>query len=101
MIFILSAPTHPQAKGRVERANGILQDRLVKELRLRNISSIEAANVFLPEYRVDYNRRFAKAPKNPLDAHRTLDQSHDLERILSIHDTRKVSKSRNRQRSPC
>ena len=83
----------PQAKGRVERANSTLQDRLVKELRLRNISSIQAANAFLSEYRADYNRRFAKAPKNPLDAHRALDHSHDLERILSIHDTRKVSKS--------
>lgn len=83
----------PQAKGCVERANGILQDRLVKELRLRKISSIEAANTFLPEFRKDYNRRFAKAPKNLTNAHRTLDCKHDLERILSIHDTRKVSKT--------
>ncbi len=49
----------PQAKGRVERANGILQDRLIKELRLRRIDDIKTANIFLPEFMMDYNRRFA------------------------------------------
>ena len=52
----------PQAKGRVERANGTLQDRLVKEMRLAGISTIEAGNAFLPAFMADYNRRFAKAP---------------------------------------
>lgn len=51
-----------QAKGRVERAHLTLQDRLVKELRLRGICTIEAANGFAEEYIADYNRRFAKAP---------------------------------------
>lgn len=83
----------PEAKGRVERANGTLQNRLVKELRLREISTIEEANAFLPEYMKDYNRRFSVEPQNSSDAHRALNKSHNLERILSIYDTRKVSKT--------
>jgi hypothetical protein len=49
----------PQAKGRVERMNKTLQDRLVKELRLRGISTMEAGNAFLPGFMADYNQRFA------------------------------------------
>jgi len=56
-IDILCANT-PAAKGRVERAHLTLQDRLVKELRLRGISDLEAANAFAPEFIADYNRRF-------------------------------------------
>jgi hypothetical protein len=52
----------PQAKGRIERLWGTLQDRLVSELRLRGIRTREAANGFLPEFRADFNRRFAHAP---------------------------------------
>ena len=52
----------PAAKGRVERAHQTLQDRLVKELRLQQISSIEAANAFMPTFMAEYNARFAKAP---------------------------------------
>ena len=48
----------PQAKGRVERAFGTLQDRLVKELRLAGISSIEAANAWLPDFLASHNARF-------------------------------------------
>ena len=58
----------PQAKGRVERANQTLQDRLVKELRLRGIDDIESANAFLPEFITDYNQRFSwpqKPPRTP------------------------------------
>ena len=54
----------PQAKGRVERANQTLQDRLVKELRLRGISDMEAGNAYLPEFREDFNRRFAVPPRS-------------------------------------
>lgn len=50
------------AKGRVERAHLTLQDRLVKELRLRGISSVDAANDYADEFMTNYNRRFAKAP---------------------------------------
>jgi len=59
-----------QAKGRVERANKTLQDRLVKELRLAGVSTMEAGNAFLPGFVADYNARFAKAPANPRDLHR-------------------------------
>jgi hypothetical protein len=53
------------AKGRVERVHLTLQDRLVKELRLQDISSIEAANAFMPRFIEDYNARFAKEPRDP------------------------------------
>jgi len=62
----------PQAKGRVERMNGVLQDRLVKELRLAGISDLARANRFLEnQYLRAFNRRFARTPASPLDAHRT------------------------------
>lgn len=57
-----------QAKGRVERANLTLQDRLVKELRLRNISTREAANAYAPSFIADFNRRFGKPPRSDHDA---------------------------------
>ena len=60
-IEILCANTS-QAKGRVERAHHTLQDRLVKELRLASISTMEAANAFLPAFVQTYNARFAKPP---------------------------------------
>src|ERR1700688_4461380 len=66
-----------QAKGRVERANGTLQDRLVKEMRLSGIDTIEAGNAFLPAFIDDYNARFAKAPLEDRDVHRTLVVGHD------------------------
>jgi transposase len=62
-IQIICANT-PQAKGRVERANLTLQDRLPKELRLRGISDWDAGNLFLPDYMDDFNRRFAVQPKS-------------------------------------
>ena len=82
----------PQAKGRVERANGILQDRLIKELRERNISSIEAGNLFLEEFRLSYNKKFAVEPANPNNAHRQLIISHDLEHLCMIEEERILSK---------
>ena len=68
----------PEAKGRVERANGTLQDRLVKELRLRGLNDPVAATPFLPEFMADYNRRFAKPPAVAYDAHRPLRPEDDL-----------------------
>lgn len=59
-----------QAKGRVERMNRTLQDRLVKELRLANISDMEGGNAFLPAFIERYNDRFAVAPTRPDDLHR-------------------------------
>lgn len=83
-----------QAKGHVERANQTLQDRLVKELRLRNISSIDEANAYAPEFIKDYNLRFAVTPSSTQDAHRILhSDSARLKQILSIHTKRKLSKN--------
>ena len=64
-IDIVCANT-PQAKGRVERAHLTLQDRLVKELRLRSISTPEAGNAYLPVFRADYNQRFGREPLSPM-----------------------------------
>ncbi len=89
-IDIICANT-PAAKGRVERAHLTLQDRLVKELRLCDISDIESANAFAPEFIADYNRRFARVARSEHDAHRPLHRSDDLERIFSWQETRKVS----------
>ncbi len=84
----------PQAKGRVERANQTLQDRLVKELRLEGISSMEEGNAFLPSFMADYNRRFAVAPASEEDAHRSvLHDAEELDLILRRHETRKLSKN--------
>jgi transposase len=83
----------PQAKGRVERANETLQDRLPKELRLRGISSWEAGNAFLPEYMADFNRRFAAQPRSTLDAHRPLTAQDDLARLFRWQETRILSKN--------
>jgi hypothetical protein len=64
-------PAHsPQAKGRVERVNATLQDRLVKELRLAGISSIAEANAMLDAFARDYNNRFAREPLRSANAHR-------------------------------
>jgi hypothetical protein len=64
----------PQAKGRIERAFGTLQDRMVKELRLAGVSSIAAANAWLPEFITAYNTRFGRDPANAKDLHRPLAQ---------------------------
>jgi len=84
----------PQAKGRVERANQTLQDRLVKELRLRGIDNMERANAFLPEFKIDYNRRFALAPASDEDAHRpVVHTTRELDLVLCEHSVRTLSKN--------
>jgi hypothetical protein len=83
----------PAAKGRVERAHQTLQDRLVKELRLRGISTIEAANAFMPTFIADYNGRFGKAPRDAHDAHRPVRTDEDLDSIFCWRELRKVTKS--------
>lgn len=83
-----------QAKGRVERLNKTLQDRLVKELRLAGISDIENANKFLSEFISKHNQKFAVEPKEKNDAHRPLNFSDDeLNTIFSIQTTRTASKN--------
>ena len=84
----------PQAKGRVERANQTLQNRLIKEMRLKGICSIEEANAYLPEFIEKYNKRFAKPPHHPEDAHRPLLQTQsELNLIFSHHHHRILSKN--------
>jgi hypothetical protein len=59
------AARSPQAKGRIERLGATLQDRLVSELRLRGIATVEAAQAYLPEFIADFNRRFGRPPAAP------------------------------------
>lgn len=96
----MSVPNRPhwvhltaQAKGRVERANGTLQDRLVKALRLAGISTIEAANEFLErQFLREHNRRFAKKAAEPTDAHRCLPPGLALSEVLCVQETRTVGR---------
>jgi hypothetical protein len=84
----------PQAKGRVERANQTLQDRLVKEMRLARIDNMDVANAWLPIFIEDYNQRFAVTAKSPVDAHMPYHGNNDdLMRILSVQITRTLSKN--------
>lgn len=82
----------PQAKGRVERANQTLQDRLIKEMRLKRISSIEEANAYLPEFIEIYNNKFSKEPVSSFDAHRSLEPNFDLNRFLTRYEERTLTK---------
>jgi hypothetical protein len=77
----------------VERAHLTLQDRLVKELWLEGISSIEAANAFMPRFINEYNMRFAKEPRNSHNAHRAVRPDEDLASIFSWRELRKVTKA--------
>ena len=82
----------PQAKGRVERVNKTLQDRLVKEMRLKGIDTLEQGNAFLPEFMTLFNRKFAKQASSNEDAHRAVLHSADeIDLILSKQAKRKVS----------
>jgi transposase len=83
----------PQAKGRVERANQTLQDRLVKELRLRAISSMEEANAYLPQFITAFNVRFSVCARSLEDAHRPPSKTEDLDRILTLVERRTLSKN--------
>lgn len=87
-IEIICAET-PQAKGRVERANRTLQDRLVKEMRLRGISTLDDANAYAEIYRRDHNARFARLPADPEDAH-LAKGNLDLDQLLTYAVQRKV-----------
>ena len=74
----------PQAKGRIERFFGTLQDRLVKEMRLRGIQSLEEANLFLEEYWPKFNRKFAVDAKEKEDLHRSVPRGLKLEDVFCI-----------------
>ena len=83
----------PEAKGRVERANQTLQDRLVKEMRLENICDYKKANEFLPGYLAKHNQRFAVQPRSPIDRHEPLLPENDLDLIFTKRATRVLSKN--------
>jgi hypothetical protein len=83
----------PQAKGRVERGFGTLQDRLVKELRLASISTVEAANAWLPGFVEDYNKPFGRAPANAKDLHRPLTEVDDPDEVLAWREERTVTRN--------
>jgi len=81
----------PQAKGRVERVNGTLQDRLVKALRREKISDLAAANRFLEKkFLPAFNRRFVRQAARSGDLHRRVPRGLDMGRVLSIRETRVV-----------
>lgn len=83
----------PQAKGRIERLFGTLQDRLVKELRLAGISAIPAANHFLDEvYLIKHNQKFSVPPKNRTDVHRPVGKTTaELDAIFSFQEERVIA----------
>ena len=84
----------PQAKGRVERKNGVLQDRLIKEMRLKGISTIEEANRYLEEEYIEaHNKKFGKAPADAQNGHKALSAKEDLEKILATREERRVSQN--------
>ena len=91
-IEVICANT-PQAKGRVERVNQTLQDRLVKELRLRGICGIEQANAYLPQFIEGFNKKFSVVAASEVDAHRPLLAGQDLKQILAVKETRVLSKN--------
>jgi len=83
----------PQAKGRVERRNGLFQDRLVKALRLEGISDLDSANAYLEEsFLPDLNARFTVAPQREADVHRLLPDHVQLDRVLVFQEERVVQK---------
>lgn len=86
-------PAHsPQAKGRIERLFGTFQDRLIKELRLAGVATLDEANRFLEAYLPIYNRRFAVQPAQVADLHQPRPAGCDLDRILCLKTTRCLRK---------
>ena len=84
----------PQAKGRVERANQTLQDRLVKEMRLRKINTPAEGNAFVAEYMRMHNERFAVAPRSDENAHRKLlHNAREMDLVLAHQEQRRLSKN--------
>lgn len=80
----------PQAKGRIERLFGTFQDRLIKEMRLRGVRTLEEANAFLGEYLPVFNRRFSVIAREKGDMHRKPSPGIQLDRVLCIKETRAV-----------
>src|ERR1700722_1255265 len=91
-IEIMCANT-PAAKGRVERAHGTLQDRLVKEMRLEGISSMADANAWIDSFAESYNMRFSKSPAVAINAHRPVMDYEDLDDVFTWQEQRTLSAS--------
>src|SRR6202795_1510814 len=86
------AASSPQAKGRVERIHGTHQDRLVKKLRRKQISSHAQANVYLErEYLPEHHRRFARVAAKAEDYHRRAPRTIELDRIFRLERERRIS----------
>lgn len=84
----------PQAKGRVERANQTLQDRLIKEMRLAGINDMNSANAWIPSYIKEFNKRFSVKPKDVTDAHLVYSGTKvELSRTLSVQVAKTLSKN--------
>jgi transposase len=82
----------PEAKGRIERANGTFQDRLVAELRLAGVTTLEQANRFLESFLPRYNERFGVSPAHPETAYRSVDSAMDVDGVLCFKERRRVAK---------
>ena len=82
----------PEAKGRVERANGTFQDRLVAELRLAEANSISEANSVLRDFLPRFNERFGVPAAQPGQAYRPISLELDLEGILCVKERRRVAR---------
>jgi len=80
----------PQAKGRVERIFNTFQDRLIKEMRLAHINTIDQANAFLEKYLPVYAKRFAVKPAKTGDLHHLISKGTDLDRILCVKTKRQL-----------
>jgi len=82
----------PEAKGRVERANGTFQDRLVSELRLSGASNITEANLVLWDFLPRFNQRFGVSAAQPGQAYRPISLGMDIEGILCVKERRRVAR---------
>ncbi|HLC17173.1 MAG TPA: ISNCY family transposase, partial [Thermodesulfovibrionia bacterium] len=82
----------PQGKGRVERVFGTFQDRVIKEMRLKGVSSVEEGNEFLKEYLPEFNKKFGCKPMKEENLHRSMPKEKDIEDILCIKTKRTLAK---------
>jgi len=89
-IAIITANS-PQAKGRVERKNGVHQDRCIKKMRRQGIASYAAANTYLEEYLLGLNKRFGRVPAAPQNYHRATPSSTELDATFRLQTQRSIS----------
>lgn len=90
-VEVIHAHSAP-AKGRIERLFKTFQDRLIKEMRLAGVKSLEEANAFLEKYLPIYNRRFGRVARESGDMHRPVPSGVDLRQVLSVQTVRTLRK---------